>query len=160
MGKGSKVKGANFERECNKLLLKHNINSRKQPGSGAFDGFDSDLQILWPNGEKELIECKRRETGFTACYDALEQDGAPYVLFRKNNKKLGVVMYGDDWISLLKYKWDALESPAPASGKEEADRLYKKLRKEEKQHKKTLFELARMGNKVKDLERRIENSGY
>lgn len=100
--KNSRAKGKNGELELCQFLKKYGINARRgQQFSGSPDSPD----IVHDLGPFH-VECKRVET-FNA-YSALEQaevdrgdDENPIVFHRRSRKDWIVVMYAEDFITLI-----------------------------------------------------------
>lgn len=60
MIKSPKAKGASFERRILAWFLDMGFTGRKQPMSGALNDFPHDLQINLPDGDRLIVEVKKR----------------------------------------------------------------------------------------------------
>jgi len=93
MGKFSRDKGAQFEREIVTLLSKYGLNAKRtapmQAGhSSAFADVECDLG---------LVECKRRARGFSTLYEALEH--ADCAIVRDDRKEPLIVFELADFLT-------------------------------------------------------------
>ena len=83
-GKGAKRKGSRVEREIVKMLNDDGIEARKQPLSGALDGWKGDIEIVI-QGQPVIAEVKARKDG--AGFATLERwKGGNDLLFLKRDR--------------------------------------------------------------------------
>ena len=108
----SKAKGTGYETEIVKAHRGLGIESKRQPGSGAIEGFPCDVQIAGLLGE-----CKRSKKQCTRLYNALEQGGADILFVRDDHKKTLAVLPWETWALVL--EWCALSKKFPAEPESE-----------------------------------------
>lgn len=104
-----KAKGRKTQQECRDMVLRlHPDLSSDDVRSCPMGSTGADL-MMSPKAKEAFpfsVEVKRRATGFTPIYDALEQadrdDGlTPLVYARQDRKWAFVVMYASDFESLM-----------------------------------------------------------
>jgi len=108
----SKAKGTGYETEIVKAHRALGIESRRQPGSGAIEGFPCDVQIAGLLGE-----CKRSKKQCTRLYKALSQGGADILFVRDDNQKTLTVLPWETWALIL--EWCELAKKFPAEPESE-----------------------------------------
>ena len=108
----SKAKGTGYETEIVKAHRGLGIESKRQPGSGAIEGFPCDVQIAGLLGE-----CKRSKKQCTRLYKALEQGGADILFVRDDNQKTLTVLPWATWALIL--EWLELAKKFPAEPESE-----------------------------------------
>ncbi len=95
MGKKSKRKGTNAEREIVRKLKEYGINAKRVPISGAAEGFKGDVVI----DDKIIAEVKIRAKGLKSIYDWLTQ---PVLFMRMDRHPWLVVMRLETFVDFLK----------------------------------------------------------
>lgn len=108
----SKAKGTGYETEVVKAHRALGIESKRQPGSGALEGFPCDVQIAGLLGE-----CKRSKKQCTRLYKALSQGGADILFVRDDNQKTLTVLPWETWALIL--EWCELAKKFPAEPESE-----------------------------------------
>jgi len=90
MGKSQRDKGNRFERQIVNLALEAGKDAKRVPLSGA-SWLKGDVLI-----DNEVIECKKRGTGFKQIYSWIE--GARYLVIGADRKEPLIVMRFSDWL--------------------------------------------------------------
>jgi len=93
MGKLSRNKGAQFEREIVRILNDHNLNAtRTAPMQASHSTKFADVE-----SDLGLIECKRRAREFSTLYEALKD--ANCVVFRDDRKEALIAFELEDFLT-------------------------------------------------------------
>jgi len=93
MGKLSRDKGAQFEREIVRILNIHNFNAKRTAPMQAGHSTDfADIEC-----DLGLVECKRRARGFSTLYEALAS--ADCVIFRDDRKQALIAFELEDFLA-------------------------------------------------------------
>lgn len=97
MGRASRRKGTDGERELVHYLNDRGIGSRRVPLSGAVDGYEGDV-VAWLAASERRIEVKRRR-GFASIYAWLSDNYA--LVFRGDRSEWVITMRLDDFIEAI-----------------------------------------------------------
>ena len=96
IGKRSKRKGYDGEREVVELLKKFGIDAERVPLSGALKSEKYSCDVVLSNGKR--IEVKRRKSGMKTIQKWMdEDDNSNYIFFREDGDK-------DGWIVIMPYQ--------------------------------------------------------
>ena len=99
MGKASRDKGANYERELVNAFREGGIDAQRVPLSGATSFAKNDIQIDFRLGVWDC-EAKRRKSPPKFFTEAL--DGADFAAFRQDRGETLIVLTLDKFVELVK----------------------------------------------------------
>ncbi|AEE91186.1 conserved protein of unknown function [Tepidanaerobacter acetatoxydans Re1] len=102
LGKRSKKKGYDGEKEVADLLQKYGIQAERVPLSGALKSKKYSCDVYIPEIDKR-VEVKRRKSGLKTIQKWLEEDeNSNYVFFREDYGEWVVIMPAVEFVELVR----------------------------------------------------------